>query len=190
MTTPLNIRHQLYRSPTAIPDPGSAGTITIDRDGGICSVVTAGAEARTLRQPTKAGVVGTVCLDTDGGDLTLTVTGGYNNDDDTSLTFDDAGDYVRFLSVKVGTSYLWRVVGSEGVIVASGDQVAHIADPADPAALTATLVGVDTGTDMTAAQAATIVADLGALRTAILANNAAIDSILVALETSGLVASA
>lgn len=67
-------------------------------------------------------------------------------------------------------------------------QDAHIADPAACAAMTATLTGVDTGTDMTAAQAATIVADLLAIKTAVDANNAAIDAILVALEEAGLLA--
>ena len=63
---------------------------------------------------------------------------------------------------------------------------AHITDPAACAAMTATLTGVDTGTDMTAAQAATIVADLAALKTAVDANNAVIDSIIDALEASGI----
>lgn len=62
-----------------------------------------------------------------------------------------------------------------------------VSDPAACAAMTATLTGVDTGKDMTAAQAATIVADLAALRTAIVANNAAIDSIIAALEASGII---
>jgi len=55
---------------------------------------------------------------------------------------------------------------------------AHIADMA----VTATLTGVDTGTDMTAAQAATIVADLTSLTTKL-------NAILVALEEAGIVAS-
>lgn len=62
-----------------------------------------------------------------------------------------------------------------------------ISDPAACASMTATLTGVDTGTDMTAAQAATIVADLSALKTAIDANNAAIDSIIAALEAAGII---
>lgn len=65
----------------------------------------------------------------------------------------------------------------------------HIANPAACAAMTATLTGVDTGTDMTAAQATTIKNDLAALKTAIDANNAAIDSILTTLETWGITAS-
>ncbi len=62
----------------------------------------------------------------------------------------------------------------------------HIPDPAACADMTATLTGVDTGTDMTAAQAATIVADLAALKAAADANNAAIRSILAALEAWGI----
>jgi len=118
MATALNVRHTLYRAPTTITDPGSAGTITVDKDGGVCPVVTAGAEARTLRTPTKAGINGTVVLKTAGGALTLTVTGGYNGDGDTSITFGDAGDYVRFMSIEYGGSYYWRIVSQEGTNVA------------------------------------------------------------------------
>jgi hypothetical protein len=49
-------------------------------------------------------------------------------------------------------------------------------------AVTATLTGVDTGTDMTAAQAATIVTDLNAAKTAI-------NAILKALEDVGILKS-
>lgn len=108
------IAHVLYDAPRMIPDPGAGGTITVNADLQVCAVVTAAAEARTLRQPTKAGITFTAVLDTDGGDLTLTVTGGYNADSDTTITFGDAGDFVQFQSVKVGSSYLWRVVGGEG----------------------------------------------------------------------------
>lgn len=114
MTTALNIRHTLYRAPAAIADPGSGNTITIDRDGGVCTVTTAGAEARTLRQPTKEGITGTVVLGVWVGDLTLTVTGGFNIDGDTSITYDSAGDWVVFQSFKIGTSYYWRAVAQEG----------------------------------------------------------------------------
>lgn len=55
---------------------------------------------------------------------------------------------------------------------------AHIADPTTTEALT----GVDTGTDMTAAQAAGLIADLDSL-------NTAVNAILVVLEQQGLMAS-
>lgn len=61
----------------------------------------------------------------------------------------------------------------------------HIADPAACAAMTFEAGSIDTGTDMTAAQAAAIVTDLAALKTAIDANNAAIDLILARLEAAG-----
>lgn len=69
-------------------------------------------------------------------------------------------------------------------------QQSLVSDPAAAAAMTATLTGVDTGTDMTSAQAATIVADLLALKAAADANNAAVDSILDILESHGLMADA
>lgn len=121
MSSPHRLRHDLYRAPATIADPGDAGTITIDKDGGVCPVVTATAETRTLRQPTKAGIVGVIVLHTDGGDLTLTVTGGYNADAATTITFDDAGDYVRFQSIDVGGTYYWRVIGQEGTNAAAED---------------------------------------------------------------------
>lgn len=105
--------------PGHLPDPGDAGTITVDMWGQICSVVTAAAETRTLARPTKAGILCAVCLDTDGGDLTLTVTGGYNAAADTSIVYADAGDAVVFYSVKVGSSYYWRVLQSIGTDVAT-----------------------------------------------------------------------
>ena len=121
MATSANIRHILYKSPTTVVDPGSAGTIIIDKDGGVCHVITLTAEARTLQTPTKSGIRGSVVLYTDGGDLTLTVTGGYNNDADTSITFGDAGDFVSFMSINVGGTYYWRVTAQEGTNVGSED---------------------------------------------------------------------
>lgn len=75
-------------------------------------------------------------------------------------------------------------------------QPAHVADPAataaDPGAMTATnpaacavmtfaAGSIDTGTDMTAAQAAAIVTDLAACKSAADANNAQIDALIVDL---------
>ena len=107
--------------PGRLNDPGDTGTITVTMWGQICSVVTAAAETRTLARPTKPGILCSVVLDTDGGDLTLTVTGGYNADGDTSITFADAGDMVAFLSVKTGTTYQWSAIAHEGTNVASED---------------------------------------------------------------------
>ena len=109
--------------PGQLQDPGSAGTITVGMYGQICSVTTATTEARTLAQPNRPGLIATVCLATDGGDLTLTVTGGYNQDADTVMTFADAGDFVTFISIKVGSSYYWRVLAKEHKLVLSSSSV-------------------------------------------------------------------
>jgi hypothetical protein len=66
-----------------------------------------------------------------------------------------------------------------GSIKSPTGQAAHITDFTK----TAVLTGVDTGTEMTAAQAATIVADLAALAVAV-------NAILVALENVGITAKA
>jgi hypothetical protein len=112
------ILHDSFQAAYLMTDPGDAGTITVDRDRAVCPVVTATTETRTLAQPTKAGIMCMVVLDTDGGDLTMTVTGGYNNDDDTSVVLDDAGDFILFVAIKEGANYYWRVVAQEGTSAA------------------------------------------------------------------------
>jgi len=72
--------------------------------------------------------------------------------------------------------------GTSAILTPAGVEQAHIADPAACAALTTDLTGVGTGTDMTAAQAAQIEADLAALKAAVDANNAAIDSLIAVIE--------
>jgi hypothetical protein len=75
-------------------------------------------------------------------------------------------------------TYFEGSLKADQIVDSNGDQASHIAD----AAVTATLVGVDTGTDMTAAQAATIVTDLTTLKTKI-------NAILAVLEDIGAIAS-
>ena len=119
--TPFNALFQLFRSDYDIPDPGDTKTIYANKQLGVVSVTTAAAETRVLDQPTKEGILCTIGLDTDGGDLTLTVTGGYNADADTAIVFADAGDFVMFQSIKVGSSYYWRVVAQEGTDAVAED---------------------------------------------------------------------
>ena len=66
-------------------------------------------------------------------------------------------------------------IASGGKISKAGTQANHIAD----VAITTVLTGVDTGTDMTAAQAATIVADFNSIKTKM-------NAILAALEGVGI----
>ena len=133
--------HDLLVSPFMVVDPGDAGSIVIDRWGLVCPVVTAGAETRTLVQPTKPGLLATVVLDTDGGDLTLTVTGGYNEVGDTTVVLNDAGDWLTFVSVKIGANYRWRILAREGVVTSTPDRatVVQQGNPTDLANDNATL---------------------------------------------------
>lgn len=115
------ILHDILQAPFAIPAPANGATLTIDRQDMVVPVASTAAWAITIAQPTKAGVRCMVVLDTDGGDLTLTVTGGYNADGDTTITFADAGDFVILASIKVGASYYWRVIAHEGTNAAVED---------------------------------------------------------------------
>lgn len=65
-------------------------------------------------------------------------------------------------------------------------QLATIADPAQMAAVTFLAHGWDGATDPTQAEGDKIVADLAAFKTAVDANNTAIDSILTRLESLGI----
>ena len=177
MSSPHRIRHDLYRSPTDIKDPGNGGTITIDKDGGVCSVVTAAAETRTLKSPTKAGIIGNIVLDDDGGTLTVTVTGGFNSADDTTIVLDDAGDFARFLSIKVGSSYLWRLISQGG-----SDEEPTTSALMDDPGLTFTSHAWDGSTYPTAAEGNKLVADIAD-------NNEAIEAIIDALVAYGILVS-
>jgi hypothetical protein len=95
-------------------DPGNGKEIWLDRNFGVTPMKSAAAETRTLVQPTKAGLQHTLVLDVYVGAVTVTVTGGYNQAANTDIIFGTAGDWVTFLSVKVGSSYYWRVVAQEG----------------------------------------------------------------------------
>lgn len=104
-----NALHENFQgSPMA--DPGSGGTITVDRSPAYVPLASAAAEARTLRRPTREGAIVTLQMKTDGGDITLTVTGGYNEDGDTTFTFSDPGQFIVLVACYDGTNYYWRKV--------------------------------------------------------------------------------
>lgn len=117
-------------------DPGDAGTITVDRSPAYVSLVSAGAETRTLARPTTVADEVTLYMKTDGGDITVTVTGGYNEAGSTTLTFDDAGEIAVFTAAYDGTNYHWRLTYSSA---GSADAVNLLDD---------TLLSFGTGNDV------------------------------------------
>lgn len=111
-----NALHKLYKAAYRVLPPATAATVYVSKQD-TCIPVTTGATAftLTLARPTKDNIRCIVLLDTDGGgDLTLTVTGGYNAEASTSIVFADAGDFVAFVSVRLGSTYYWRVRSQEG----------------------------------------------------------------------------
>ena len=101
-----------------ILDPGSGGTIPVDRSMGICPVVTGGAEARKIASPARAGIIITICLKTDGGNLTITGEGteiiNSGSGSETTAVMADAGDVLTLISINKGTSIIWAGIATHG----------------------------------------------------------------------------
>lgn len=99
--------------PYLIADPGNAGAISVVSSG-VCNLVSAGAETRTLAAPVYVGQRLEVCMDTDGGDIILTVASAFDQTPHTTITFDDAGDHASLVGVKIGGALRWRLVANNG----------------------------------------------------------------------------
>jgi predicted RecA/RadA family phage recombinase len=97
----------------AIADPGDAGAIPVT-DGGSVSLVTEGAETRTLAAPTFVGQELALTLKTDGGDCVITASAAVNQTGNTTLTGADAGDNVVLVGVELGAAKVWRIVCNDG----------------------------------------------------------------------------
>lgn len=110
------LQEQLLSDHTLI-DAGNGKTISVDRSPAFLDVTTAGVETRVLNAAPRAGLLLTVALNVDGGNLTVTQagSGAFNQAGNTTLTLADAGDVVQLVSVQIGSSILWRIVGNDGV---------------------------------------------------------------------------
>lgn len=104
----------LHDAEHVLPDPGVGGRITVLKDLQICELVTAAAEARTLSNPTKAGIRFTLRMKTDGGDATVTASNGFNVAGNTVATFADVGDQLDLISVSHTTGYRWEILTNTG----------------------------------------------------------------------------
>lgn len=109
-----------------LTDPGNAGVISLDNKGLMsCGIVTAGAETRTLRAPDRVGQRCLLFMDVDAGDATVTV-----KDSGASTTFthvfNDAGDFVEYIAIEVGTTLKWAVVAYGGLGAALTTQLTAI----------------------------------------------------------------
>jgi hypothetical protein len=93
-------------------DPGNAGIIRVTEDLQILEMVSAGAETRTLANPTKSGIRFVLRLMTDGGDIVVSASNGFNNAGENKATFNDASDLLNLLSVESATpgTFRWQIM--------------------------------------------------------------------------------
>lgn len=106
-----NAGFNLFIAETEISDPGASGTIAVDKSLAVCNLVSAGAETRTMADPTKQGAVVTLYHYTDGGDITVTFTTAYTEDGATTFTFSDVGQFLVLQSFRVSNGvYAWRKI--------------------------------------------------------------------------------
>ncbi len=115
-------------------DPGASGTIRADRSPHVVPLVSTAAQTRTLARPTRVGALCFLYMRTDGGDITLTITGGFNEAGTTTFVFANAGEFIFLVSAYDGTNYYWRQLANSA-IAASGT-------PTQGAALTAQLTTI------------------------------------------------
>lgn len=99
----------VHGAPTDITDPGNAGAISVANSGS-CSLVTAGAETRTLARPTAIGQVITLYGQTLVGNCAITVAAAFNAAGNTVATLTTAGQSVTLRGIHDGSNLTWRLV--------------------------------------------------------------------------------
>jgi hypothetical protein len=128
MASPHDLPTELHSTYHEMLDPGASGTITVDRQFAYVPLASAAAETRTLARPTRHGIYCYLNFTTDGGDITLTVTGGINEDGDTTFTFSDAGQFLLLVSASDGTTYYWRKVSDYAAGVLTPTEAGFLED--------------------------------------------------------------
>ena len=100
--------------PDIIADPGNAGTIDVSRSGYL-ELTTAGAETRTLPDPTFRGQQLDIVMIADGGDCVVTASSAVNQTGNNTLTFTDVGEYTRLVGAYNATDgWEWKTVVNMG----------------------------------------------------------------------------
>lgn len=98
-------------------DPGDGNSISVGgRSQTYIGLVTAGAETRTLKDPSSPGQQLTMCCRTYVGDCVITASSQVNQAGNNTITFDAAGETLHLIAVKEGTSLEWRVMGNDGSV--------------------------------------------------------------------------
>lgn len=101
-----------------IADPGDAGAIPVTQSG-MCLITTAAAETRTLAAPGDIGLTLDLVMTVDGGNAVLTCATTVNIAGNNTVTFADAGDFLRLVSVKIGSNFRWKVAINDGAALST-----------------------------------------------------------------------
>lgn len=104
--------------PNNIADPGASGAVGVTQSG-MCVLVTAGAETRTVASPTFLGQRLGFCFKTDGGNCVITIAATVNQTGNNTLTFADAGDHIELVAIRKGSNLVWRTVANDGVALST-----------------------------------------------------------------------
>ena len=107
-----------FLTPIAITDPGDAGAISVQTSGYV-SLVSGGAETRTMAAPLFIGQEIQLDFKTDGGDCVVTISTAVNQTGNNTLTFADAGDQVVLRAGQSGTNLRWREQSNDGVALST-----------------------------------------------------------------------
>lgn len=125
-----NAARKEFNGEATIKDPGNAGHIVIDKSPVTVNMISAAAESRTLDRPTRMGAIVSLHMQTDGGDITITVTGGYNQSGATSLVFQAEGQVAVLESFRTKAGvYFWKLIRGDGVIETASNLVTVTTSP-------------------------------------------------------------
>lgn len=107
-------RHAVGVELRDLGDPGDGGNI-LGNQSGYVRLVTAGAETRTLDDPTFEGQELLLIFETDGGDCVITSDSAVNQAGNNTITFSDAGEFLLLVGARDGAGgYEWRRVAGDG----------------------------------------------------------------------------
>ena len=94
-----------------IGDPGASGAIPVGLSG-VCELVSAAVETRTLAAPSYLGQWLVLSFKTDGGTITLTCATTLNVTGHTIITFDTAGEMLMLMAIRSGSDLRWRALSN------------------------------------------------------------------------------
>ena len=93
-----------------------AAAIPVTGNGNLALTIADAAETNTLAVPTFAGQIITISCDTRAGSgaRVVTVASAINATGNNTITFDAAGEFISLYGIKLGATFAWRVLASDG----------------------------------------------------------------------------